>query len=163
MVSMIIDHHPVDSVRDIGWMPLRAFWKSFIPIDVTKAAPMSLNEIEHDVFRKKFTDPRVHFAMVCAAKACPALRSEAYKADRLDEQLDEQAWRFVNNPEKNRYNESTSVLELSSIFKWFRDDFEQGNLIKFLKPYLRESVAAKLDADEAEITFLEYDWSLNGQ
>ena len=69
------------------------------------------------ILRKEYDEPRVHFAMVCASRGCPHLRSEAYRATHLEEQLDDQACRFVNDPSKNRYVSESRTLELSSIFK----------------------------------------------
>jgi hypothetical protein len=79
----------------------------------------SLDEIEHEILRKKFHDPRIHFALVCASTSCPKLRREAYVAERLDQQLDEAARAFINDPARNRLD--PQQLALSRIFQWFAE------------------------------------------
>lgn len=163
MVRLILDNYPLGSVREIGWLPLAAFRNSFIPIRVTGESSMSLNDIEHDILRKECDEPRVHFAMVCASRGCPDLRSEAYRATDLDEQLDDQARRFINDPSKNRYVSESRTLELSSIFKWFRADFERGGgqLTDYVGRYSDDSEYRTGKTDGIDVTFLDYDWSLN--
>jgi hypothetical protein len=123
-VRLILDHYPVRSIRSIGFWPLAAFRTSFIPMKALTGRQLSLNDIEHEVLRKRFREPRIHFAAVCASKGCPTLRSEAYRATELDRQLDESARAFLRDPSKNRFEERAATLYLSSIFKWFREDFE---------------------------------------
>jgi hypothetical protein len=113
-----------------------------------------LNTIEHEILRKQFNEPRIHFAINCASFSCPILRNEAYDADKLEAQLDEQALRFIQNPDKNIINEKQILL--SPIFSWFEKDFTINQSLKtYLKKY-HPSVDEQLP-----IRFMDYDWSLN--
>ena len=84
----------------------------------------TLNEIEHELLRKRFAEPRIHFALVCAATGCPPLRSEAYRADRLEEQLAEATRHFVRTSFFNRLDRAEGILYVSKIFEWYGEDFE---------------------------------------
>lgn len=125
---------------------------------------MSLYALEHDRIIP-LREPRIHFAIVCASRSCPILRSEAYNAADLDTQLDAAARQFLADSSKNRFVKTQRVAWISSIFKWFRDDFEQhsGTLQAYLAQYVADPEVAKLLREEAfELRFLDYDWSLNG-
>jgi hypothetical protein len=161
-IRLILDHFPLASIRSIGVLPLAAFRTRFIPLGAGRAS-ISLNTIENDILAQ-FQDPRVHFSIVCASKSCPALRSEAYRASSIDQQLERDALAFVNDPSKNRWDASSRTLYLSSIFKWFRKDFERTDetLPGFVGRYLRQPGGAALP-NGTRIVFLDYDWSLNGR
>ena len=156
-VDLILENYPVKSINDIGarlQIPFinSVFDKDFILI---KGEKMSLNDIEHKILRKEFNEPRIHFAIVCASISCPSLKKEAYQANRLDKQLDEQAISFINNPEKNNISEDHVVL--SKIFYWFKSDFtDNGSLIDFLNQYSDLHIS-----QNAKVDFHKYDWSLN--
>lgn len=124
---------------------------------------ISLHDIEHVVLRP-LGDPRIHFAIICASKSCPFLRSEAFTAAKLDAQLDEQARQFINDPSRNRFDKAGGVAHLSEIFKWFEEDFRgAGSLQKYLAKYAADpDVARTLAADGFRIEWISYDWSLNG-
>lgn len=156
-VRLILDHYPVASIRRIGWLPGAAFRTRFIPMAGLKGRTISLDEIEHGTLRSAFHEPRIHFALVCAARSCPSLRSEAYRAADLDAQLDDQARRFLGDPAKNRVDVAARTLYLSSIFRWFRDDFETGGrtLASYVDRWLEPEVSG------FEVRFLDYDWRLN--
>jgi hypothetical protein len=159
-VQLILDHYPVASIRKIGWLPGAAFRKKFIPMPELKGGAVSLNDVEHDTLRKDFREPRIHFALVCAARGCPPLRSEAYRASDLDRQLDEQARTFLRDTRKNRFDAAANTLYLSPIFDWFRADFEAvaGSPPAYAARYLDDPRAGGRDV---RIEFTEYDWSLN--
>lgn len=164
-VRLILDHYPVKSIKDIG-----RFWKGpfrtvFIPLERLKGRQLTLEDIEHGILRKEWKEPRIHFAIVCASKGCPALRHEAYRAPVLEKQLNEAAQQFVRDARKNRYEASNRALYLSPIFKWFRGDFEQeagtvaGYVARFADPDVADDIRGN---SEVRIEFLAYDWSLNG-
>jgi len=157
-VKLVLDHYPIASIRKIGWLPGAAFRQKFIPMEGLKRGTISLDDIEHGTLRRTFHEPRIHFALVCASRSCPALRNEAYRGPDLDRQLDEQARAFLRDPTKNRFDPATRTLALSSIFSWFRKDFESaaGSLPAFVAPYL----GVALEGD-VRIVFLDYDWTLN--
>lgn len=121
---------------------------------------LTLDQIEHEWLRAKLKEPRIHFALVCAARSCPPLRAEAYRADKLDQQLDDQARIFLNDRERNRF--ANQSAELSEIFKWFGEDFggEQG-LRTFLGRYLNADLAKRVSTSGYRIRYVDYDWTLN--
>jgi hypothetical protein len=125
---------------------------------------ITLHDLEHDVIRP-LGEPRIHFAIVCASRSCPPLRSEAYAAERLDAQLDDQARKFVNDPSRNRFDHATRTAYLCEIFKWFDDDFVSGagSLQKYVARYVDDlAVARDLEQDAYRIEWIDYDWRLNG-
>lgn len=121
------------------------------------------DDVEHGIIRAQFHDPRTHFALVCASSSCPKLRQEAYVGSRLDEQLDDQVRRFVNDPSRNHIDPATGTIELSQIFKWFKEDFTRDgkSLADFLAPYLTPAQVQLLRAKPP--TYLDYDWTMNAQ
>jgi hypothetical protein len=159
-IRLILDHYPVQSIKDIGSKIKIPFvttpWAAkFFSIGGKK---MSLDEIEHGTLRKKFNDPRIHFALVCASVSCPSLRNEAYTAAKLDSQLDDQGRDFVNNPAKNKISKSSA--QLSKYFDWYKGDWSENgqSVVKWVNKYS----TTKLDAN-AKIDFLDYNWNLNEQ
>jgi hypothetical protein len=159
-LGLILDHYPVKSIKGTGSI-LHGPWEQ--PVVRLFGTTTTLDYIEHKLLRKNYDEPRIHFAIVCAAKSCPPLRSEAYQATRLYGQLDDQARKFLADPAKNRVNETEHVVDLSPIFKWYAGDFEKkaGTVLAFLKPYWPKSVQALLDRAEFKVRYTEYDWSLN--
>lgn len=125
MVQLILNHYPLKSIRSIGLLPGAAFRDDFIPLKGVLGKTLSLNNIEHEILRKQFQEPRIHFAIVCASKSCPILRPEAYRAKDLHSQLDDAARAFIRDSSKNSFEPGARTLRLSSIFKWFREDFER--------------------------------------
>lgn len=129
---------------------------------------LSLNEIEHDLIRAEFDEPRVHVALVCAALSCPSLRAEAYVGDRINAQLEDQASLFANNPNYVAYNAPEKAVYLSRILNWYGGDWDShGGYLAWLAervtdPALRDALK-KADAGEVEEKFYEYDWVLNTQ
>lgn len=155
-IDLVLQHYPVESIKDIGSKIKIPFvntpWDiKFIEID---GKEYDLNNIEHGLIRKKYNEPRIHFALVCAAVSCPKLRNEAYTADKLDRQLEEQATEFINNPAYNKLGQDQ--LKVSKLFTWYKGDFTEGSIIGYLNKYADE----KINAD-AEVSYMEYDWALN--
>ncbi len=168
-VELILTAYPnIDSIKDLGSL-FQSPWKErFIPM---LGKTRSLDNIEHDLIRasNRYNEPRIHFAVNCASIGCPALRPEAYVAARLDEQLEDATRNFLADHTRNRLEGGT--LKVSSIFKWYRGDFEQGwrgakSLDRFLVLYrqplgLNERIANRLASGDIDIEFLDYDWKLN--
>lgn len=161
-VKLVLDHYPISSIRKIGWLPGGAFRQTFIPMPGLKGGLVSLDDIENGTLRADFREPRIHFALVCASRSCPTLRGEAYRAAALDGQLDDQARAFLADPRKNRFDPAANTLHLSSIFKWFRADFEAaaGSLPAYIARYVDDP---RMSGPGVRIEFLAYDWSLNDQ
>lgn len=166
-VRLILDHFPIDSIRSIGLLPGAAFREAFIPLRLLGSDAISLNDLEQRNLRAQFGEPRIHFALVCASKGCPALRSEAYRAHDLDAQLDEAAREFVRDRRKNLYDAATRTLRLSPIFEWYRADFERAaaTLPAFVARYADPAIAPAVAGagGRVSVEFNDYDWSLNGR
>ena len=125
---------------------------------------INLYDLERDVIIP-LGEPRIHFAIVCASFSCPKLRSEAYTAERLDEQLEANTRQFINDETRNRFDREKKVAHLSKIFDWFPEDFEQhsGTVLEYVANYVDDlELAKELRAGGYRIKHLKYDWSLNG-
>lgn len=160
-LKLVIDHHPVTGIKNIGGM--RGPWKiKLVPLWKGKK---SLDQLEHEIIRPNYAEPRIHFALVCAARSCPPLRSEAYRAQSLDKQLTDQGRRFLNDQSKNRYDPRSRTLYLSRIFEWFADDFtaNEPSLPAYVAPFLPESIRKTVAGGRIKVIYLDYDWSLNDQ
>ncbi|MEL6108923.1 MAG: DUF547 domain-containing protein [Planctomycetota bacterium] len=129
---------------------------------------ISLDTLEHKIIRPTFQDPRVHVALVCAAKSCPAIRGEAYLGARVNEQLDDQARQFANNETYVSYDPIDETVQLSPILSWYGEDWDaDGGYLKWLSERvedtgLRDQVVAA-DAGDTKVAFNSYDWGLNSQ
>lgn len=157
-LQLIIRNYPIGSIKDITFVniPLvHSPWDlDFIQIE---GETYDLNDIEHGIIRKQFEVPEIHFALVCAARSCPRLRKEAYVAERLAEQLADQARDFLSDPRKNLITKD--FIQLSKLFTWYRGDFKSdGGLIDYVQRYVDKSIDAN-----ARIGSLPYDWNLNAQ
>jgi hypothetical protein len=159
-VEKILTRYPeIRSIWDFGKLVGNPFKDQFFSLLGRKA---SLDWIEHDTLRPRYRDARVHYALNCASVGCPMLREEAYVAARLAGQLEEQARRFLADRSRNRFRDGR--LEVSSIFDWYKGDFEPreryfARYAALLSddPQAREIIAS----GNAALSFLEYDWSLN--
>lgn len=162
-LRLVADHFPIGSIRDIGLLPGSAWKREVVRFG---GRTMSLDHLEHGILRPGFREPRVHFALVCAARGCPPLRSEPYLPDRLDAQLDDQARRFLAQSGKNRLDPESRTLWLSPIFEWFAEDFTAGGrtVAEYVRPYLPAEARARWPApgEALRVRHTEYDWSLNG-
>jgi len=156
-IKLIIDHYPVESIKDIGLIIQLPFVNS--PWDIRfiemQGEKLDLNNIEHSILRKKFEEPRIHFAINCASNSCPKLRREAYTGQKLNNQLNDQAYNFINDPNRNYIQDQQA--ELSKIFSWFKEDFTKKST---LKEFLNQYSTIKLH-DNTMVSFKNYDWSLN--
>lgn len=168
-VALVLQHYPdIDSIRDIGGWFSSPWTKDIAPL---LGATRSLDDIEHDMIRGEdgFGEPRIHFAVNCASIGCPALRREAYTADKLESQLADQTRRFLADPSRNRVANGT--LQVSSIFKWYKQDFAAGwrglnSLGAFLANYadalsLTPAQTQQLKNGTLPVDYLDYDWTLN--
>lgn len=171
MVELILTRYPnIKSVWDFGKIFNNPFKQRFIRL---LGQDMHLDDIEHGMIRAKgvYDDPRIHMAVSCASIGCPMLRDEAYVADRLDRQLENQVVRFLSDRSRNRYNAEHNALEVSEIFKWYAEDFSSGlksinSREQFFATYA--SLLAdhpehqKLIRDQkVDIRFFGYHWGLN--
>lgn len=168
-VELILTKYPdLESIKDLGSLFRSPWSRAFIPI---LGKTRSLDDIEHKLIRgsDRYRDQRIHFAVNCASIGCPALRNEAYVAEKLDSQLQDQLQLFLADRSRNRVK--NGELQVSSIFKWYREDFEKGwrgnvSLPQFFLQNssslgLSEDDVLRLLAGEIEIEYLDYDWRLN--
>lgn len=152
-MKMVVDHWPVQSIRDIGnWFS--SVWKK--TAGRIGGREVTLDYIEHDILRK-LGEPRIHFAIVCASVSCPDLLNEPYRADRLDTQLDGQVKSFLYNPAKGLRVDGDKI-RVSKIFAWFGEDFESGGgVASFVRQQRTDLPSYPIEAD------IGYDWALNGR
>jgi hypothetical protein len=162
-VATILEHYPVDSIRDISTDPiirLNVFKKERVPLGRTK---VSLDTIENEKIREGFHDPRIHFAINCAAKSCPPIRTEAYEGARLDAQLDDQVRRALAGARFER-DGGELTIHVTKIMDWFKDDFEKwgGGRAAFIRRYVAADKQRLIDtAKEIDFEYDDYDWDLN--
>ena len=159
-IKLILTKYPdIKSIRELGFLNSGPWKKKVVRL---QGQMISLDHLEHDILRPGFKDPRVHFAINCASKSCPPLRSEPYRADVLNQQLDDATRSFINNPESYRLEERD--LYVSRIFKWFSEDFNEdalGFFLQYANGELKMNLATQ--AERINVQYLEYDWSLNGK
>jgi len=157
VIRGVLSNWPVDQV-----IKIRGF---FDTAKYTVAGrDVTLDELENQIIRP-FGDARVHAALVCGAKSCPPLRNEAYRGDKLGDQLDDQVTLWVNDRSKNRIDRGDRKLLVSMTFKWYKEDFEAaGGPAGFLRKYLKSADDQKwLAAGDYQLDYLKYDWDLNQQ
>ncbi len=157
-LKLILDHMPMKSIMDI---PESERWDA---IRCTIGGhKLSLNQIEHEQIRPKFAEPRVHFALVCAAVGCPPLRNEAYVANRIEEQLQEQTEYVHHHKTWFTFDTSSNKLELTKLYNWYGDDFEQvaGSVSQFAASYSTKLKQALEHGTAPHPDWLPYDWKLN--
>ena len=166
-VELILTKYPdVKSIKDLGSFVQSAWKKKFFKL---LGEERYLDWIEHEQLRPLYADPRVHAAVNCASIGCPALRNEAFTAAKLEAQLDDGMQRFMGDRTRNRVKDGK--LEVSNIFKWFKEDFEKGHkgfdkvedVFAKYAPQLTDDAAdqERLKARSLAVNFLDYDWSLN--
>lgn len=156
----VIRRPGLKSVLDVGkalGVPTLGFFKEK---SRSGGRDLTLNDIEHEVLRKQFHEARSHFVLNCASASCPALPAHPVLAATLDATLEAATRAFLHDRTKNQLD-VPSELKLSSIFKWYREDFERasGSLLAFINAHRPEPGASR---PEAAIRFLDYDWALNG-
>jgi hypothetical protein len=155
-IQHIVERYPTKSIRS-GY--LVGPWKRVFT--VINGERLSLDAIEHDILREDWDDPRVHYAVNCAAISCPNLQPTAWFGETLDADLDRAARDYVNDPRGVTIRRN-GTLQVSTIYKWFREDFGGSNegVIDHLLEYAEPDLAAQIEA-KRRITKHEYDWALN--
>jgi hypothetical protein len=159
-LKLILNYYPLASIKDIPaderWEAAR--WR-------VGEHTWSLNELEHEQIRPNFKEPRIHFALVCAAVGCPPLRNKAYVASRLEEQLEKQTLYVHNHDRWFRFNPDENMASLTPLYKWYRGDFEQvaNSVLGYAARYAPELKETLEAGKKPSIRWLDYDWSLNSQ
>jgi hypothetical protein len=177
-VEKVLTRYPdLKSIRDFGQVFGNPWKDRFFTLF---GKPYFLDGIEHQMLRAPsvYAEPRLHYALNCASVGCPMLREEAYVAERLDAQLEQQAERFLSDRSRNRFDGDKGVLEVSKIFDWYKEDWTRGYTgfngngtpVSSLAGYFARYAAlladqpadrARIADQQVEIRFLEYDWRLN--
>ena len=149
----------ITSIKDIGSKIKIPFVNTPWDVKFIKIGgkEMDLNNIEHGIIRKQFNEPRIHFALVCAAKSCPPLRNEAFVASKLSAQLDDQGVRFINDSFKNEV--LASKIQISKLFDWYGGDFKK---VEKIENWINKYAKTKAKAG-TNITYKDYNWALNGK
>lgn len=146
-VLLILDNYPTSSIKKIN----QPWDQKLIPLGDNM---ISLGDLEHEILRK-MDEPRIHFAINCASASCPKLLNEVYLPETLDEQLERATYEFIES-DRNRIEKDH--LELSKIFKWYKNDFLDGDIRAYINTYTNVNIA-----EDAKVSYLEYDWILNGR
>lgn len=159
-LKLIVDHYPLDSIKDIGTLRTKPWDLKIVRLF---GKTVSLNTVEHKMIRRNYDDPRIHFALVCAARGCPSLRDEAYTGEKLDTQLDDQVRTFLADQQKNRVDLENRKLYLSPIFKWYKEDFQNRSKgpERFLSQFFVGATADALRRERFSVRYTDYDWTLN--
>ena len=151
-IKIILNNYPLKSIRDIK-IDGKTAWK--IPFVKVGQKRYTLDQIEHEILRKKFNDPRIHVGINCASVSCPRLWNFAFTEDNIASSLDNLMKVFINDTTRNKISKNN--VALSEIFNWFSKDFiKNGTIINYLNTY-----AAIKISEKASIKYLTYDWSLN--
>jgi hypothetical protein len=179
VLMSVVQHYPLSRHTFVGLaFPANSIWQ--VP-DVwndkrwrAAGRRVSLDMIEHEIIRPAFREPRIHFALVCAARSCPNLRSEAYRGDRLDSQLEDQARHFLANPDKGLLLDREHAKALvSKIFDWYGVDFAprprpvshndiERSILQFISNHSADAATGTfLLSGTTHLGYLAYDWTLN--
>ncbi len=151
-VKLIVDHYPVKSIMDIKDGDNGA-WK--IKLVHAAGRTLDLNDVEHEILRKDFNDPRIHVGINCASFSCPPIANYAFTETNVDRKLDDLMKTFINDPKRNTLDGSNP--KLSKIFEWFKSDFTKSST---LTEYINRYANTKINPS-ANLGFLEYNWTLN--
>lgn len=170
-VEFILTKYPdIQSIKDLGGLFQSPWKKRFFTL---LGEERHLDNLEHKLIRARgvFNEPRIHFAVNCASVGCPMLRNEAYTAERLNMQLEDNMRRFLSDRSRNRFDAMSGRLQVSNIFDWDGEDFEQGHqgfsslqtLFTKYAALLADSIDARqrIATGNYRLTFLDYDWRLN--
>ncbi len=193
-LKLIVDHYPISPRWYMHVLPFLSYWMprdSILQIDgrwdgITFASvrgEVTLGDIEHEILRPEFGDPRIHFAIVCASVGCPRLQSHAYHPGTITAELDAAAIEFMTTPGQVTWDRDTDSLRISRIFTWFRADFDaplppgreqlpagvaarygkEDGVVRWLAGYGGAALARRIADGPYRIRYLRYDWRLNEQ
>lgn len=168
IVNRVVANYPVRSIRDLGGLLGNVFKKT----QTVGGRPLSHDDIEHGIIRKRFHEPRIHFVLNCASRSCASIRQQALTAETLDSSLQDAAIRFLNDPRNVRVHPERGSVEVSKYFAWFPEDFlnwvkstrgtAKPTVLDFIKAFVNAETRAVLDKRaDWRISFFEYDWTLN--
>ncbi len=182
-LKLIIDHYPIRSsfLRSLSYpknsiRQISGAWNK-IPFSIM-GQELTLEHIEHSILRRQFDEPGIHMALVCAALSCPRLRQEPYTGERLAQQLADQAREFLSSPRNFAVDPQKNLVHLSSIFKWYKEDFvsryapenkyprlnlKESSIIGYVLQFIPTDRSGFLEQGGYKLKYLDYDWALNEQ
>lgn len=164
-IDKVIKKKPKESVRETIIPGVWTSTKFFRSREHTVANRLlSQDDIENEILRKNFKDPRIHFAIICASSSCPKLPKNAYTEANVQARLEEETREYLNSERGVRIDRTRNTLYLSRIFDWSGEDFveQSGSVANFIRPYLKREVVSFLD-QKPKVKFLGYNWALNAQ
>lgn len=178
VLKTVIEHYPIDSIDDVKRPSLLFFFPEksgffFFQRLTYGGVKTSLHYIENKVIRERFQDPRIHFALNCASIGCPMLPQTPFQPETLEQQLEFETRKFINDPQYVRIEPATNTIHISSIFQWYESDFtdwmqathpdKPATLVEYIQLYLNEDNRIAVDAmsEAINIEYLPYDWGLN--
>jgi hypothetical protein len=167
VVGIVVDNYPVESIRDLSTDPIVRINIFKKPLVDTKRGKVSLNDIENEKVREGFKDPRIHFAINCAAKSCPPIRPEPYEGAKINAQLEDQTRKFLNGPNGVRVEKRGGGVKVhtTKVMDWFGDDFKKwgGGQIEFIIRYVTADKRKQIEAagNQVDLEFDDYSWKLN--
>ena len=158
-MKLVSDYYPVSSIKDIGG--IRSVWD--LKVVSLFGQKITLSHLEHEMIRKEFQSPSVHFALVCGSKGCPALRKEPYTPKNLKEQFIQQAKSFLGGQDKNRVDLEKKTVYLSPIFKWYKKDFGKSDMeiLEYVADHFLGAEKSAIKGGGFTISYTEYDWGVN--
>ncbi len=151
-VKLIVEHYPLNSIMDIKDGDNNAWKIKFVH---AAGRTLDLNDVEHEVLRKDFNDPRIHVGINCASFSCPPIPNYAFTESNVETKLEILMGDFINDPKRNTLDQSNP--KLSKIFEWFKGDFTKSStLTEYINRYAKTKIKPS-----ANLGFLEYNWTLN--
>lgn len=158
--KLIVDHYPVASIKKIGGLFGNPWKLKFFSLLDGKIK--TIDPIEHEWLRPVYKDYRIHAAVNCASISCPPLRDEAFIAQKLEAQLDDQMKKWINDPIRNQFAVNENTLKVSKIFDWYKKDFVDwgGGVANVFNKYLTTPIPLELQK-KTKIKYQDYNWDLN--
>ncbi|MDG1804579.1 DUF547 domain-containing protein [Flavicella sp.] len=151
-ILLIIDNYPLKSIMKINKGGKDAWHQKFV---VVGGKTYSLNDIEHEILRKKYSDPRIHVGVNCASFSCPPIANFAFTEANVEAELERLMKKFINDPARNVI--TAKKITLSKIFEWYKGDFiKNGSLVAYINGYTEVELTKK-----TKVRYMEYNWNLN--
>ncbi|HMB90980.1 MAG TPA: DUF547 domain-containing protein [Rhodothermales bacterium] len=172
-LKLIVDNYPTEGIlrlsprgiKGLDFLIPKVNTPFKVEVGYVGGEKQTPDNMEHGILRVNYDEPRIHFALVCAAMSCPPLRNEAYTGARLNEQLDDQGRTFLHDRSKNAIPLDATTIQISKIFDWFEGDFaeDDAGLQQYLAQYFDGDLKTQLEQGAFEIKHMSYDWTLNDQ
>lgn len=153
ILHRILTDYPTDGPGGGGFFGRNSFFKSD---DITVAGnETSFHDLENELIRPKFNEPRIHFALNCASKSCPPLHTKAFRKQTLDATLTSLTTAFVNSRSGVSLAKDGKKVAISKIFDWYEDDF-RGGPVAYINRFRKEKLSTRV-----KVSYQDYSWNLN--